>query len=272
MTCFGDRARRVSLVVALLLLLLPVQPAAAWSAARDQAQTPVPEPPPGLSSSRPSQSTVEAEDDDRPREVRELEQHVAELIRQHLQTTTPTSAASRGPAIGWASGLWTDHRARDVNDLITVRVVENVVGTGSADSSLNKSGSLAAALPNFFGLENYLPGALDPANLVRGASGSDFTGGGTTTRAGTLQAVVTARVAEVLPNGTLVLQGIREVEVNGDRQVMVLTGLVRPQDVGPNNVVLSPSIGQFRIRYFGTGLIKDTLKPGWLTRVLNKIF
>ena len=270
MTCFGDRAHRVSSTVLLLLLL--VQPAAVSPAAREQAQNPVPDAVSRLSSSPPSQPTVGAEHGDRPREVTEAEQHVAELIRQHLQATTPVSAVRRGPAIGWASGLWTDHRAREINELITVRVVENVVGTGSADSSLNKSGSLAAALPNFFGLESYLPAALDPMNLVRGSSGSDFTGGGTTTRAGTLQAVVTARVADVLPNGTLVLQGIREVEVNGDRQVMVLTGLVRPQDVGPNNVVLSPSIGQFRIRYFGTGLIKDTLKPGWLTRILNKIF
>ena len=270
MAGFGSRARRVFRVALILLFL--VQPAAASQTARDEAQNPVPDAVPRLSSLPPSQSTADAEYRDRPREVTEAEQHVAELIRQHLQATTPTSAASHGPAIGWASGLWTDHRAREVNDLLTVRVVENVVGTGSADSSLNKSSSLAAALPSFFGLEGYLPGALDPTNLVAGASASDFTGGGTTTRAGTLRAVVTARVAEVLPNGTLVLQGIREVEVNGDRQVMVLTGLVRPQDVGPNNVVLSPSIGQFRIRYFGTGLIKDTLKPGWLTRILNKIF
>jgi flagellar L-ring protein precursor FlgH len=242
-----------------LFPLLPVQPAMAGSAARGWAEN-------------PALAQIESESRDAPREVMEAEQQVADLIREYLRASTPTSPANRGPAFGWATGLWTDHRARQINDLITVQVLENVVGSGSADSSLAKDGSLAAALPNFFGLESVLPSALDPLNLVTGSDSSDFTGGGSTTRAGTLRAVVTARVADVLPNGNLVLQGIREVEINGDRQVMVLTGLVRTQDVGPNNVVLSPAVGQLRIRYFGTGLIKDTLQPGWLTRIFNKIF
>ncbi len=54
--------------------------------------------------------------------------------------------------------------------------------------------------------------------------------------------------------------------------MLLLSGIVRQEDIGPNNVVMSPSIGQLRIRYFGDGLIKDTLKPGWITRILNKIF
>jgi flagellar L-ring protein precursor FlgH len=83
---------------------------------------------------------------------------------------------------------------------------------------------------------------------------------------------MTARVAELLPNGTMVIEGIREIEINGDRQIVVLTGLVRPSDIGPGNVVASPAIGEMRIRYFGRGLIKDNLQPGWLVKALNKIF
>jgi flagellar L-ring protein precursor FlgH len=81
-----------------------------------------------------------------------------------------------------------------------------------------------------------------------------------------------ARVVEVLPNGDLVLEGIREIDINGDRQIVVLTGTVRPTDVTRNNIVISSQIAQLRIRYFGRGLIRDNLKPGWLVRVLNKIF
>ena len=83
---------------------------------------------------------------------------------------------------------------------------------------------------------------------------------------------MTARVAEVLPNGDLVLEGVREIDINGDRQLVVLTGVARPDDIAPTNMVLSTQVGQLRIRYFGRGLIKDNLKPGWLIRVLNKIF
>ena len=87
-----------------------------------------------------------------------------------------------------------------------------------------------------------------------------------------IAAGVTARVAEVLPNGDLVIEAVREIEINGDRQIVVLTGVARVVDIRPGNVLPSPSIGQLRIRYFGKGLMKDSLSPGWLIRVLNKIF
>ena len=87
-----------------------------------------------------------------------------------------------------------------------------------------------------------------------------------------MTANLTGRVVEVLPNGDLVVEGIREMEINGDRQVLVLTGVVRPADVDPANVVRSTAIGQLRIRYFGQGLIRDNLKPGWIVRILNKVF
>jgi flagellar L-ring protein precursor FlgH len=87
-----------------------------------------------------------------------------------------------------------------------------------------------------------------------------------------LTATLTARVAEVLPNGDLVLEGVREIDINGDRQIVVLTGVARVADISPQNVISSAAIAQLRIRYFGRGLMKDSLTPGWLVRVLNKIF
>ena len=127
-------------------------------------------------------------------------------------------------------------------------------------------------MTQLFGAEKALPSAIDPTNLVGASSGTQFKGSGATTRSGTLTATITARVIEVLPNGDLVLEGVREIDINGDRQIVVLTGVVRPRDVATSNVVLSPQIGQLRIRYFGRGLMKDNLKPGWLVRVLNKVF
>ena len=110
------------------------------------------------------------------------------------------------------------------------------------------------------------------ASLAALSASTAFKGGGNTSRSGSLSADLTARVADVLPNGDLVIEGVREIEINGDRQIVVLTGVVRQADIGPGNVVASPAIGQMRIRYFGRGLIKDNLQPGWLVRALNKIF
>jgi flagellar L-ring protein precursor FlgH len=196
-----------------------------------------------------------------------------ELYQRYLDAARQTSPlAESAPAADWLSAIYSDARARRVNDLVTVRVVESITAVGSADSSLDKTSSATAAVPNLFGLENALPSWLDPTKLVTADSDTQFKGGGRTARSGLLSAVMTARVVEVLPNGDLVLEGVREIDINGDRQIVVLQGVVRAYDIGERNVVLSTQIGQLRIRYFGRGLIKDNLKPGWLIRALNKIF
>jgi flagellar L-ring protein precursor FlgH len=195
-----------------------------------------------------------------------------ELFQRFLDVARRQDAAAVGVDYGWMTDLSLDVRARRVNDLVTVRVIENISGAGAADSALSQSSSGLASLTNYFGLENILPDSLDPSSLVDTLSDTDFEGGGTTNRSGTLNAIVTTRVAEVLPNGDLVLEGVREVVINGDRQMLLLTGIARQEDIGPNNVVLSPAVGQLRIRYFGEGLMKDSLEPGWLTKILNKIF
>lgn len=194
------------------------------------------------------------------------------LYARYLDSARQATASTNGTSINWMVGLGTDNRARSVNDLLTIRVVESIEATGTADAQLNKNSSGSAGVSKLFGLETKFPSAVDPSNLISTSSDTKFKGGGVTTRSGELTAVMTARVVEVLPNGDLVLEGAREIEINGDRQMVVLTGVVRPMDVSKDNTVLSPEIGQLRIRYFGRGLMKDNLKPGFLIRVLNKIF
>lgn len=178
-----------------------------------------------------------------------------------------------GPAQNaWMSSLFSDLRARSVNDLVTVHVIENIVASGAADSTLDKKGSANASVGSFFGMDPKFADWFDPTALARYSASTAFKGSGATSRTGALSAVITARVSEVLPNGDLVLEGVREIDINGDRQIIVLTGVVRTADVGAGNVVPSTAVGQMRIRYFGRGLIKDNLSPGWLVRILNKIF
>lgn len=193
------------------------------------------------------------------------------LFAKYLEaarTTSPTPA----PGSLWMSGLLGDLRAHNINDLVTVHVIEAITAQGSADSALDKKSSASAAVPNLFGLESKYPSALNPTSLASLTASTTFKGGGNTSRSGSLTADMTARIAEVLPNGNMVIEGVREIEINGDRQIVVLTGIVRASDINPGNVIPSTAIGQMRIRYFGRGLIKDNLQPGWLVRALNKIF
>jgi flagellar L-ring protein precursor FlgH len=195
----------------------------------------------------------------------------AALLMPSATLAQSPDPAPTGDAL-WMTGLLGDLRARRVNDLVTIRVVESVSALGSADASLDKSSSTSASLTGFFGLESKLPSWLDPTGLATTAASTDFKGGGSTARTAALSATVTARVVEVLPNGDLALEGVREIDINGDRQILVVTGFVRVADIGAGNVVASTAVGDMRIRYFGRGLIKDNLSPGWLVRMLNKIF
>jgi flagellar L-ring protein precursor FlgH len=195
-----------------------------------------------------------------------------ELYRRYLTAARMQPMTTTAPDPNWMTGLMSDLRARRVNDLVTVRVVESISGVGSADSSLDKNSQASASWTKLFGLETKFPGWLDPTSLAAGAANTTFQGSGQTQRAGELTAVISARVVEVLPNGDLALEGVREVDINGDLQMIVLSGVVRTADIGPGNVVPSTAVGQMRIRYFGRGLIKDNLQPGWVIRILNKIF
>jgi flagellar L-ring protein FlgH len=182
-----------------------------------------------------------------------------ELYWKYLATARGTK-----PPAFWMADLTTDPSARRVNDLVTIRVIESLSATGSADSNLGKSGSATAAIP--------APGSKTLAKILPIATDTKFKGAGTTTRTTELSATLTARVVEVLPNGNLVVEGVREVDINGDRSVVVLTGVVRTADILPGNVVPSTQVGQLRIRSLSQGLMHDSLTPGWLVRILNKVF
>jgi flagellar L-ring protein precursor FlgH len=200
--------------------------------------------------------------------VDNYDQVFAHYLAEARKTVAPPAALQWT----WMNDLAFDLRARHLNDLVTIRVLESISASGTADASTSKASDASAALPSLFGIEKHFPASIDPLNLAKLKSDSSFKGSGSTTRAGALTAVVTARVAEVLPTGDLVVEGVREIEINGDRQILVVSGVVRVADIQPDNSVLSTSVGQMRIRYFGRGLMKDSLSPGWLIRVLNKIF
>jgi flagellar L-ring protein FlgH len=196
-----------------------------------------------------------------------------ELFARYLSEARATeSARPAADQWGWMNGLALDNRARRQNDLISVRVEESTTASGTADSSISKQTNTANGIGGLFGVTKLLPSAVDPTALINTKNDNGFKGSGATNRAGTLTTLMTARVAEVLPSGDLIVEGVKEIDINGEHQIVVLTGVVRVVDINPGNVISSNSIGQLRIRYFGQGLMKDSLNPGWLLRILNKVF
>lgn len=187
-------------------------------------------------------------------------------IAPGLVLAVPSTAAAQDPgaANAWAASLLLDHRARQAGDLVTVQITENISAAGSADSNLDKASKTDGALP--------WPIPTGWSRALKTENDSKFTGGGTTSRTATVTATMSARVIDQKPNGDLLIVGVREIVINGDRQVVTLSGIVRPADIAKGNVVASAVIGDLRIQYSGQGLMKDNLSPGWLVKFLNKIF
>jgi flagellar L-ring protein precursor FlgH len=183
-----------------------------------------------------------------------------EMYSHYLEEAKHTPA----PSNNWMADLMTDVRARHVNDLVTIRVEENLVASGSADANVTKTTKATVTMPSPI---SKLLNKISPST-----SDTEFKGSGGSSRNSTITATMTVRVTDVLPNGDLVVEGVRQIEINTDRQVVVLTGVVRQNDIGLDNVTSSATVGQLRIQCIGQGLVKDGLSPGWLVRVLNKIF
>ena len=78
-------------------------------------------------------------------------------------------------------------------------------------------------------------------------------------------------MVDVLPNGYLVVEGMREIRVNNENQSVYLTGVVRPEDINANNTVLSSSVAQMSVRVQGHGAVSQPIKPGWLYKILTGI-
>lgn len=143
---------------------------------------------------------------------------------------------------GPLSNLYTDIKARQVGDLITILVMEQA--TASDKVQTTSSNEAGASVAKGIGLLSFLPEVGVGAN-------SGFTGSETTSRQGSLVARITARVVEVLPNGDLRIEGTRSVLINNQKQEMVIRGTVRVRDISADNTVLSSSVSDAEISFKG---------------------
>ena len=186
---------------------------------------------------------------------------------------------------GLFSDMFKDAKAWKVGDIVTIRILESSSATNKANTKTGRNSSLEAGIDTLFGLEDwYQDHVLDWYSdkypkvnpfgnpSVKGSMRSDFDGSGTTTRSGDLNAFMTARITEVLPNGNFRIVGTREVMVNNENQLIILSGVIRPRDISPENVVESTFISDAKIAYSGTGIIDDRQRPGWLANLLNTIW
>ncbi len=189
------------------------------------------------------------------------------------QLDRPRPSYASGSLFQGTGGLAEDFKARTRGDIVTVVISETASASKEATTDTSRASDLAAGMPNFMGLEKAgLNKWMDLSKLMNANASTSYKGSGSTTRKENLNATIAARVIDVLPNGNLLIEGRRNVLVNNEDQIIVLTGTIRSRDITPDNLINSTQIADARIAYNGKGVISDRQQPGWLMGVVDKVW
>ena len=183
------------------------------------------------------------------------------LCAMHLST-----AWSAGPGEKWslASRMYSDPKARNVGDLLTVLIVESSSSSREASTKTGKKTSTS-------GQFNFSHPNIDDApsswtNIALPRWGLDaqrgFEGSGSIRNEEKITATISARVMEVLPNGNLLIEGKRALSVMGEDMQYILTGTLRPSDITRENTIHSTSIADLSVQYTSSGSITKSQKKG----------
>ena len=187
------------------------------------------------------------------------------------------------PVIATANSLWRpgsraffkDQRAAQVGDIVTV--VVNIVDTAvlKNGTTATRVGSEVVGVPDLFGIQSAishaLPKGVDLTKLVSTNSVGSAVGSGNIARGETVQLRVAGEITQVLPNGNLAVAGKQEVRINFELRELVISGIIRPQDILSDNTVMHDRMAEARISYGGRGQLTDVQIPRYGQQVLDAI-
>lgn len=190
-----------------------------------------------------------------------------------LTTSLVASGGSVWPSGGVERGMSADRRASRTGDIITVVVSEAANATSAQTKSANRESALEDAITQFV-YSKAGAGLLShngdmPASSAAGKS--SYSGGGSVNNSQTLSARAAVLVTDVLPNGTLVIEGARRITFSGETQYVVLHGLVRPDDISSANTVMSSNVADAHVEFVTEGTLTDAQKRGWLSKLYEKL-
>ncbi len=187
------------------------------------------------------------------------------LLMVAVMTSVDFTAHAKTPLVNFETGesLVSNIKAREVGDLITIIITEHSEANSTSKTRANGRTETRGG-PALGWLDFIKPWDMTVENK--------FLGDGDTRRNGNLRAEISARIVEIQENGDFRLEGTRMVNINGEKQLIEVTGVCRARDIGADNTILSTYISDAQIAYNGSGIINDASQPGVVTRVLNWLF
>jgi flagellar L-ring protein precursor FlgH len=192
----------------------------------------------------------------KPAEQSPLDKYVASASAEHAQEPAPSPGAIWSPSAR-LTDLGRDVRASQVDDVVTIVVTETVNAAATGASTTERASSANSSITALAGVKSPT-GAL--ANLAALTGDQKLNGTGTTTRAATLNATLSARVVSVLPGGLLLIEGAKDLQINSEQQLITVRGVIRPADITTLNTVASTQIADMEIRLNGKGVVGDAVR------------
>jgi flagellar L-ring protein precursor FlgH len=201
-----------------------------------------------------------------PPEPSPLDKYIRDANRDYSLPEAAHPAGSTWSQNALFSNLGADLKASRVDDLVTIAVSETFSAVATGDVKTQRQSTAQSNVAQLAGITK-TTGPL--ANLAKSNTQTQLQGTGETSRGAVLTANLTARVTNVLPNGYLVIEGTKRVQVSSENQVVTVRGVIRPVDLDPTNTVPSNRIAQMEIQVNGKGVIGDSIhRPNILYRIL----
>jgi flagellar L-ring protein precursor FlgH len=200
----------------------------------------------------------------------------AQLPRKNVvegPTTAPPQPPPAPPSNGslfrasYAKPLFEDRRPRQVGDILTVILDEEVSASKSSAAESSRNGSVQLNL-------DQIPEALQDVLAAQGAdlSGANtFNGSGGANASNNFVGTITVTVMDVLPNGNLQVAGEKRIGINQGVEYILFSGVVNPRMISAESTVTSTQVANTRLEYYGDGYIDEAQHMGWFQRVLLNV-
>jgi len=163
--------------------------------------------------------------------------------------------------------LFSDYKAAQVGDAITIIVVESSQAANKAETATGRKSNIGFGGSAKVGDSTPLP----DADFSLGTT-NDFKGSGSTKSSGMVKTKISAIIDSVMSNGLLSIKGSRKIVINGEEQKISIKGVVRGSDIRSDNTVYSYNISDAEIIFDGSGAISRAQSPGWLTKLFHWLF
>ena len=185
----------------------------------------------------------------------------AEYIARIQQQTAPVQADVPTGSL-WVTGgaltnLATDYKANQINDLVTIVVVQKTTAKATGNVNGERDFNTSSGIS---GLAGHISTS-GVSNILTAQSSTKLKGAGSTDSSSTMSTSLTGQVIAVLANGSMAVEAQRVVTINNQKETMIVRGVLRPGDITPNNTALSTSLSNLEVELKGKGVVSDFTRP-----------